>query len=227
MLLAKIEAAAANTPMCLRPLRPIAGRHLQPVVANLRHPPLPALAAFRSLIACIVVMAELPLLRAPERAQPPQLTGSLNTPIDRALHHVSENITFDLARRLRRLHHCDRTALVALPAEPTAPRPRAAWSTYVADQRALPGSAHPLQSGAAVADVFLVALPVTGHAVDSSGPGAPASTAAPRPLTIPVRSTDGPTLCNLIEAWRRNWPSSTLRQQLRQRPSVGESRWSR
>jgi hypothetical protein len=104
------------------------------------------------------------------------------TPID-APYTVSENITFDLAND----NDGSITATqrqIALPDEPTA-RARALLEHLVAEY-SLPGSPHPLQSGAAVADVFLVALPVTGHEVDPSAP----ARAGVTPATMPVRSND-------------------------------------
>lgn len=137
---------------------------------------------FWSLIACIVLMAGF-LFYEHQSARNRLSSLADNTPID-APYTVSENITFDLANDSDgSITATDR--LVALPSEPTA-RARALLEHLVADY-ALPGSAHPLQSGAAIADVFLVALPVTGHAVDSSGGTTPDGSAA---ATIPVRSTD-------------------------------------
>jgi hypothetical protein len=56
------------------------------------------------------------------------------------------------------------TRQLALPSETTA-RARALLDHLVTEY-ALPGSAHPLQPGAAVDEVFLLPLPVVGHAVD-------------------------------------------------------------
>jgi hypothetical protein len=58
------------------------------------------------------------------------------------------------------------TRQIALPSEETA-RARALIDHLVAEY-ALPGSNHPLISGAAVNEVFLLPLPVVGHAMDSS-----------------------------------------------------------
>ena len=74
------------------------------------------------------------------------------------------------------------TRQIALPAETTA-RARALLDHLVTEY-ALPGSAHPLQPGAAVDEVFLVPLPVVGHAVDNSL----ATDAAGRIPTVPVAS---------------------------------------
>ena len=74
------------------------------------------------------------------------------------------------------------TRHIALPAETTA-RARALLDHLVTEY-ALPGSAHPLQPGAAVDEVFLLPLPVVGHAVDNSL----ANDANGRIPTIPVAS---------------------------------------
>ena len=77
------------------------------------------------------------------------------------------------------------TRQIALPAETTA-RARALLDHLVTEY-ALPGSAHPLQPGPAVDEVFLVPLPVVGHAVDNS-----LATADGRTPTVPVAS-DNPS----------------------------------
>ena len=74
------------------------------------------------------------------------------------------------------------TRHIALPAETTA-RARALLDHLVTEY-ALPGSAHPLQPGAAVDEVFLLPLPVVGHAVDNSL----ANDANGRIPTVPVAS---------------------------------------
>lgn len=60
------------------------------------------------------------------------------------------------------------TRQIALPAETTA-RARALLDHLVSEY-ALPGSAHPLQPGVAVDEVFLLPLPVVGRAVDPNAP---------------------------------------------------------
>lgn len=72
---------------------------------------------------------------------------------------------------------------IALPAENTA-RARALLDHLVAEY-ALPGSAHPLQPGLAVDEVFLLPLPVVGHAVDSSASSAFAGEHSPTTLVAP------------------------------------------
>jgi hypothetical protein len=72
------------------------------------------------------------------------------------------------------------TRQIALPSETTA-RARALLDHLVTEY-ALPGSAHPLQPGAAIDEVFLLPLPVVGHAVD---PNAAADSSGRTP-TVPV-----------------------------------------
>lgn len=74
------------------------------------------------------------------------------------------------------------TRQIALPSETTA-RARALLDHLVTEY-ALPGSAHPLQPGAAVDEVFLLPLPLVGHAVDNSL----ATDASGRVPTVPVAS---------------------------------------
>jgi len=77
------------------------------------------------------------------------------------------------------------TRQIALPTEVTA-RARALLDHLVAEY-ALPGSAHPLPSGSAVDGVFLIPLPLVGHAVD---PTAPISTSGEHNSTILVANPD-------------------------------------
>jgi hypothetical protein len=76
------------------------------------------------------------------------------------------------------------TRQIALPAETTA-RARALLDHLVTEY-ALPGSAHPLQPGAAVDEVFLLPLPVVGHAINPSA----ATDANGHTPTVPVASDD-------------------------------------
>lgn len=77
------------------------------------------------------------------------------------------------------------TRQIALPDEITA-RARALLDHLVTEY-ALPGSAHPLQPGAAINEVFLLPLPVVGHEVD---PNVPASSSGRTP-TVPVAPAPG------------------------------------
>jgi hypothetical protein len=67
-------------------------------------------------------------------------------------------------------------------------RVRALLDQLIAEY-ALPGSAHPLQQGSAVSEVFLLPLPVVGYSVNSAAPlrddGTPATRRWPR--TPPAR----------------------------------------
>jgi hypothetical protein len=78
------------------------------------------------------------------------------------------------------------TRQIALPSETTA-RARALLDHLVTEY-ALPGSAHPLQPGSAVDEVFLLPLPVVGHAVDNS-----LAAADGRTPTVPVASDNPAT----------------------------------
>ncbi len=79
------------------------------------------------------------------------------------------------------------TRKIALPAETTA-RARALLD-HLVNEYALPGSAHPLEPGSAVDEVFLLPLPIVGHAVDNSL----ATDANGRVPTVPVAS-DNPNV---------------------------------
>ncbi|HTV09111.1 MAG TPA: GerMN domain-containing protein [Candidatus Aquilonibacter sp.] len=72
------------------------------------------------------------------------------------------------------------TRKIALPAETTA-RARALLDHLITEY-ALPGSAHPLQPGAAINEVFLLPLPVVGHSVDPNA----TPDASGRTPTVPV-----------------------------------------
>lgn len=114
---------------------------------------------FWCLVACIVAMG---VFLAVERQRGRDRIQALAdaTPID-APTATTEPVTLSLA------NDADGTITagqrqIALPTEVNA-RARALIDHLVAEY-ALPGSAHPLQSGAAVAEVFLVPLPVVGYA---------------------------------------------------------------
>jgi Sporulation and spore germination len=76
------------------------------------------------------------------------------------------------------------TRQIALPSETTA-RARALLDHLVTEY-ALAGSAHPLEPGPAVDEVFLIPLPVVGHTVDPNA----STDSSGRTPTIPVASTD-------------------------------------
>ena len=77
---------------------------------------------------------------------------------------------------------------IALPQEATA-RGRALLDHLNAEY-ALPGSAHPLPAGAMVDDVFLIPLPVVGHAQDNSANSSTPQNAGDTPPSTLVASTD-------------------------------------
>jgi hypothetical protein len=137
---------------------------------------------FWCLIACIVGMG---ILLAVERQRGRARIQALAdaTPLD-APTAMSEAVTLDLA------NDDDGTITansrqIALPSEVNA-RARALIDHLIAEY-ALPGSPHPLPSGSAVAEVFLMPLPVVGYAVDTSSS---ATSAGGFSATVPVASTD-------------------------------------
>jgi hypothetical protein len=120
---------------------------------------------FWCLVLCIFAMAGWLFYERHEgRKKVQQLADA--TPLD-APTAVSEPVTLDLA------NDTDGTITaqsrqIALPSEATA-RARALIDHLVAEY-ALPGSNHPLNSGAAVSEVFLLPLPITGHSVSNATP---------------------------------------------------------
>ncbi len=137
---------------------------------------------FWCLIACIVGMGVLLAVERQRGRDRIQALGDA-TPLD-APTGMTEAVTLDLA------NDTDGTITaisrqIALPSEANA-RARALIEHLIAEY-ALPGSAHPLASGSAVAEVFLLSLPVVGHAVDTS---TGATTKGGYRATVPVASTE-------------------------------------
>lgn len=134
---------------------------------------------FWCLILCIVGMG---LLLWTERQRGRDRVQALadSTPLD-APTADTETVTLDLANdNDGTIAAADRQ--IALPSDVNA-RARALLDHLVAEY-ALPGAAHPLPAGAAVDEVFLIPLPVTGHTTAAGlNPGDP-------PLSVPVASTD-------------------------------------
>lgn len=132
---------------------------------------------FWCLFLCIVGMGALLVvehIRARDRVRDLADQMPMDTPGTDA-----ESVTLDLA------NDDDGTVTatdrqIALPTEVTA-RTRALLDHLVTEY-ALPGSAHPLPPGLMVNEIFLVPLPVTGHAVDSTAP----ASADGRVHTVPV-----------------------------------------
>ena len=137
--------------------------------------------AFWCLFLCILAMGALLTvqhIRARDRVR--DLAD--NTPID-APATDAEAVTLDLANDDEgSIAAADRN--IALPTEVTA-RAHALLDHLVAEY-ALPGSAHPLPPGLMVNNIYLVPLPVAGHAVDTAAPASPDG----RVQTIPVAPTD-------------------------------------
>ena len=137
---------------------------------------------FWCLVACIIGMGAL-LFAGRQRARDRVESLADETPID-APYTTAEDVTLDLA------NDADGTVAatdrpIALPSDVTA-RARALIDHLVA-QYALPGSQHPLPPGAAVNEVFLIPLPVVGHAAGTST-GTSSNEIAPP--SIPVASSD-------------------------------------
>jgi len=103
------------------------------------------------------------------------------TPID-APYTNTESITLDLANDSDGSITAV-TRQIALPDEATA-RARALLEHLVAEY-ALPGSPHPLQSGAAIDDVFLLPLPINGHAIAASTNPTPTGATPTSPVADP------------------------------------------
>lgn len=134
---------------------------------------------FWCLIVCIVGMA---VLLAYERHRGRQRIESLaadQTPLD-APTATAETVTLDLANDDDGSITAE-TRQIALPQEANA-RARALLDHLIAEY-ALPGSPHPLPPGSAVAEVFLLPLPVVGYTTDTSST---ATNAAGFRATVPV-----------------------------------------
>jgi hypothetical protein len=133
---------------------------------------------FWVLVGCIFLMG---IFLFGEREKARSRIGALadQTPID-APYTNTESVTLDLANDSDGSITAV-TRQIALPDEATA-RARALLEHLIAEY-STSGSPHPLQSGSAVAEVFLLPLPVVGHAVDPNAPVTPGSDAV---ATIPV-----------------------------------------
>ena len=136
---------------------------------------------FWCLFVCILGMGTLLVvvhIRARDRVRDLADQTPIDTPGTDA-----ESVTLDLANDDEgSVSATDRQ--IALPTEITA-RARALLDHLVAEY-AMPGSAHPLPPGLMVNEIFLVPLPVTGHAVDTTAPATPEG----RVETVPVAATD-------------------------------------
>ncbi|MDE1152076.1 MAG: GerMN domain-containing protein [Micavibrio sp.] len=123
---------------------------------------------FWCLVACILGMGFW-LWHVHQRERHRLLALADNTPID-APYTDSEPIPLELADDDDGSITLE-TRQIALPTERTA-RARALLDHLVTEY-SLPDSKHPLPSGAAVDGVFLLPLPVVGHALDPKAPAGP------------------------------------------------------
>jgi hypothetical protein len=139
---------------------------------------------FWCLVVCIVGMGILLAVgRLRGRQKIEALVAADQSPLD-APTAMAETVTLDLA------NDNDGTIApasrqIALPEEPNA-RARALIDHLIAEY-ALPGSPHALPPGAAVAEVFLLPLPLVGYTTDSTASASKAGGFRP---TVPVASND-------------------------------------
>jgi hypothetical protein len=138
---------------------------------------------FWCLIVCILGMGALLAYERQRGRQRIEALAADQTPLD-APTATAETVTLDLA------NDDDGTVTaatrqIALPQEANA-RARALIEHLVAEY-ALPGSPHPLPPGSAVAEVFLLPLPVVGYTTDTSSTVVNASGFR---ATLPVPSGD-------------------------------------
>lgn len=139
---------------------------------------------FWCLVGCILGMGILLAVgRLRGRQKIEALVAADQTPLD-APTAMAETVTLDLA------NDNDGTITaasrqIALPQDPNA-RARALIDHLIAEY-ALPGSAHALPPGAAVAEVFLLPLPLVGYTTDSTTQATKDGGFRP---TLPVASTD-------------------------------------
>jgi hypothetical protein len=144
---------------------------------------------FWVMVGCIVLMATL-LFFERQRGRERILSLANQMPLD-APAASTEPVTLDLANDSDGSIHSEQRQM-ALPVELNA-RVRALLDQLIAEY-ALPGSAHPLQQGSAVSEVFLLPLPVVGYAANTS---APARADGENPAPTPVAgTTPGPAAAN-------------------------------
>ena len=137
---------------------------------------------FWFLIACILAMGVLLSVERHRGRARIEAMGDA-TPLD-APTAVTDAVTLDLANDTDGTITAN-SRQIALPEEANA-RARALIDHLIAEY-ALPGSPHPLPSGSAVAEVFLLPLPIVGHAIDTSSSG---TTSSGFTATVPVASSD-------------------------------------
>ena len=122
---------------------------------------------FYALVAGIILMATI-LFYEHKRAQDRLAAATDATPIAAPVDSSTETVTFDVANDVDGSIVAQERQL-ALPQEPSV-RARALLERLLAEY-ALPQSTHPLASGAAVDDVFLLKLPIVSPppAADAHG----------------------------------------------------------
>lgn len=146
---------------------------------------------FWVMVVCVIAMAvELFAHREQRRGRIERLADTM--PLD-APYTDEEPVTLALANDSTGTLTAA-TRQIALPTETTA-RARALLDHLVAEY-ALPGSAHPLQPGLAINEVFLLPLPVVGHAVDPSATSTdtehtPTTLVAPEPNALQPKTPGG------------------------------------
>ena len=138
---------------------------------------------FWCLVVCIVGMGALLALGRQRGRQRIEALAADQTPLD-APTAMAETVTLELA------NDDEGTIMpvsrqIAMPPEPNA-RARALIDHLIAEY-ALPGSPHALTPGAAVAEVFLLPLPLVGYTTDSSSTASKDGGFRP---TLPVGSDD-------------------------------------
>jgi hypothetical protein len=142
---------------------------------------------FWCLIVCILGMGALLAYERQRGRERIEALAADQVPLD-APTATAETVTLDLANDDDGTITAA-TRQIALPQEANA-RARALIDHLIAEY-ALPGSPHPLPPGAAVAEVFLLPLPVVGYTTDTSSTAVNASGFR---ATLPVASTDPNTL---------------------------------
>jgi hypothetical protein len=135
---------------------------------------------FYALVAGIILMATI-LFYEHKRAQDRLAAATDATPIAAPVDSSTETVTFDMANDADGSIVAQERQL-ALPQEPSV-RARALLERLLAEY-ALPPSTHPLASGAAVDDVFLLKLPIV------SPPPAADAHATESPVSHDTESSD-------------------------------------
>ena len=156
-------------------------------------------------LAAGIFLASLSLLRGCKQAHDRLATPEDETPIAAPTSAGEAGVTLLLASDQDSTIHVDTRAL-ALPAEPTT-RARVLLEHLLADY-ALPGSAHPLPSGAAIDDVFLLTLPIAPPA--SAGDTTTSRAARAAAAAVPQFGDNAYgqlAVINLHESFADNHPS--------------------